>query len=65
MSIDIVLMRNMELLGFRSLQDGNILGILWMLISCQFVGKRVLEQVLITFVRRMASGKRPTYIFRQ
>lgn len=28
-----------------------------MLESCLFVGKKVLEQVLITFVRRMAYGK--------
>ncbi|RYR37561.1 hypothetical protein Ahy_A09g042435 isoform C [Arachis hypogaea] len=35
---------------------GNFLGILWMLGSYQFAGKRVLEQALTTFVRRMASA---------
>lgn len=47
----------MTILGFRSPLDGNFLGTLWMLESCLFVGKKVLEQVLITFVRRMAYGK--------
>jgi len=44
-------------LGFRSLLVGNFLGISWMPENCQFVVKKVLELVLITFVRRMAYGK--------
>ncbi|KAL3521477.1 hypothetical protein ACH5RR_019626 [Cinchona calisaya] len=35
---------------------GNFLEILWMLENCQFVGKKVLELVLITFVKKMAYG---------
>lgn len=32
-----------------------------MLGICQFAGKRVLEQVLTTFVRKMASGRYSTW----
>jgi len=49
--------------GFRSPLVGNFLGILWMLGICQFAGKRVLEQGLTTFVRKMASGRYSTILF--
>jgi hypothetical protein len=51
-------------LGCRFPLVGSFLGILWMLGICRFAGKRVLEQVLTTFVRRTESGKYSTCFFK-
>lgn len=47
----------MPIPGCRSLLDGNSSAILWMQGSCLYAVKKVLEQDLITSVRKMAYGK--------
>lgn len=46
-----------DLSAYRFLLDGNSLGILWMQGGYLYVGKKVLEQVLIISGRKMGYGK--------
>lgn len=55
-SSDTSLLMSNEPFEHRCPLVGSSLGILWMLESCRFVGKRALERVLITSVRKMAFG---------